>query len=235
MIESSFESALRDLAGPIAGTVDLSAPFATLFRVDGAAVSTLGGFLGSETLSASNAVALQIDEIQFDLGEGPCWDAMATGLPVLQPDIASGFHRWPMFVDALNAYGVTSIFAFPLRLGPLRIGAIDLYSHERTDLDEAESSRACRLADQVSRRVLRQALSSVHDEDIAASRPFTRRLIHQATGMVVSQLDISAEDAQLVIQGHAFAEGTTMMEVARLLIDRELVFTDPDAGEARDE
>jgi len=231
VIESTFESALRALAGPATGEVNLSAPFATLFRVDGAAVSTLGGFLGSETLSASSSVAAQIDELQFDLGEGPCWDAMYTGIPVLETDIASGFARWPMFVDAVSAHGVSSLFAFPLRLGPLHIGAIDLYSYEPTALDELESERACTLAEQVSRRVLRQALTAVRDGETAASRPFSRRLIHQATGMVVSQLDISVDDAELVIRGHAFAEGKTMMEVAQLLIDRELAFTNPDEGE----
>jgi hypothetical protein len=43
--------------------------------VDGASVSSLGDFLGTETLGASDEVVAKIDELQFDLGEGPCWDA----------------------------------------------------------------------------------------------------------------------------------------------------------------
>ena len=53
-----------------------SEPFVAFLPVTGAAVSTLGDVLGSETLSASDAHAARLDEVQFDLGEGPCWDAL---------------------------------------------------------------------------------------------------------------------------------------------------------------
>ena len=61
--------------------------FIDVFPVSGAAVSTVGEVLGSETLAASDERAARLDELQFDLGEGPCWDAMRSGTAVLQPDI----------------------------------------------------------------------------------------------------------------------------------------------------
>jgi hypothetical protein len=53
--------------------------------------------------------------------------------------------------------------------------------------------------------------------------PHSRRVIHQATGMVLAQLDLSAADARLVIEGHAFATGATVMDVAQRIVDRDLV------------
>ena len=50
-----------------------------VFPVTGSAVSTVGGFLGSETVAASDEYAARLDELQFDLGEGPCWDAVRSG------------------------------------------------------------------------------------------------------------------------------------------------------------
>ena len=42
--------------------------------------------------------------------------------------------------------------------------------------------------------------------------------------MVLAQLGIPAPDALLVIQGHAFAAGRSMQEIAEEIIDRRLSF-----------
>lgn len=204
---------------------DLSGPFVSLLPIDGAAVSTLGKLLGSETISASSPRAARIDEVQFDLGEGPCWDAMRSFSPVLEPDAGERWDRWPAFIDAIRSDGVTSIFAFPLHVGPLQIGAVDLFTESRSELSEEHTEQAAQLAERVSRQVLRTALIAATSEDQSA-RPFSRRLVHQATGMVVSQLEVSPEDAELIIKGHAFAQGKSMMEVAQQVIDRALNFRD---------
>jgi len=202
---------------------DLSVQFVSLLPVDGAAVSTLGKLLGSETISATSPLAARIDEMQFDLGEGPCWDAMRSFSPVIEPDLGDRWDRWPAFIDAIRSGGVTSIFAFPLHVGPLQIGAVDLFTQRRLELSADDTDRAARLAEKVSREVLRTALISATSAD-GLERPFSRRLVHQATGMVVSQLEVSAEDAELIIKGHAFAQGKSMMEIAQQVIDRNLNF-----------
>ncbi len=200
--------------------------FMNVLPVSGAAVSTLGEVMGSETLAASDAQAARLDELQFDLGEGPCWDAMATGAPILQPDIAkSGRSRWPSFSDSIVSEGVSSVFAFPLGVGPLRFGAIDLYSTDRVRLDDTQTRHAAAMADVVSRRILRRAITSVGVEPDDITNAFSRRLVHQATGMVLAQIDVSADDALLVIEGHAFAEGRLMMEIAQEIIGGQLRFS----------
>jgi hypothetical protein len=193
--------------------------------VDGASVSKVGGFLGTETLAATDATIARIDELQFDLGEGPCWDAIAALAPVLQPDVRAARKVWPAFSRRLQDHGVTAIFAFPLAVGPLRIGAIDLYSTEPTDLDGATTTQTTALASIISRHVLRDTLRAAGDGDTGLSGPYSRRTIHQATGFVIAQCGISAEDAYLLLQGHAFAEGTTMEEIAQDVVSGRLVFT----------
>lgn len=200
--------------------------FRNVFPVSGAAVSTLGEVMGSETLAASSTQAARLDELQFDLGEGPCWDAMTTGKAVLQPDIAGNGHsRWPSFSDALVSEGVSSVFAFPLGVGPLRFGAIDLYSTDRVRLDDTQTRHATAMADVVSRHVLRRAIASVGIEPDDTRNAFSRRLVHQATGMVLAQINVSADDALLVIEGHAFAAGRSTMEVAQEIIGGQLRFS----------
>ena len=204
--------------------------------VAGASISTLGGLLGSETLSASDEIIARVDEIQFDLGEGPCWDAMSTGRPVLEPDLR---HRtgasWPAFMRELTHGEVAALFAIPLSVGPLRLGAIDMYDVRPRSLDEGELRRAVALAAEVSRTVLRQAIEQSGLEEVPApSRPLSRRRIHQATGFVIAQLDVSAADAELLIQARAFAEGRSMLEVADEILTRRRRFT-VRGGEIEDE
>jgi hypothetical protein len=206
-----------------------SEPFVSFLPVTGAAVSTLGDVLGSETLSASDAHAARLDELQFDLGEGPCWDALRTAGPVSEPALRTrGAARWPAFTAAIRDHPVSSIFAFPLIVGPLRLGSVDLYSRDPVELDPQDSSRAAALAAVVGRHVLRGALSATapaHEED---ANPRSRRVIHQATGVVLAQLAIGPDDALLMIQGHSFATGRPMMDVAEAIVERRLTFRKKD-------
>jgi hypothetical protein len=225
-------------AGGVSGAVDALAalsgreselwrPVLEVIPVEGAAISTIADFLGMETVSASGALAARLDELQFDLGEGPCWDAMRQERPVLEPDIrASGRTDWPAFSRAIIEHDVGAIFAFPLVFGPLQLGAMDLYSHRPRELSPAEEQQSGILATVISRMVLDRAIRRADEPDILGEPDqFSRRLIHQATGMVLAQLDISAEDARLLIQGHAFALNRPMREIAEAILDRRLDFS----------
>jgi hypothetical protein len=192
--------------------------------VSGASISTFGPLLGAETISATDALALRVDELQFDLGEGPCWDALGTRRPVLQPDLGDdSLTSWPAFTNAVRAENIGAVFAFPLVFGPLDIGAVDLYSVDPVTLTREQQRQTLALSAIVSRILLRHALreSDGHSEPSM----FSRRLVHQATGMVLAQMGVSADDAHLLIQARAFAEGRTMQQVATDVVDRRIRFT----------
>lgn len=221
-----FQRAAEALSGAEDDSAVLARTLADFLPVTGASVSTLGDFLGTETVSASDATIARLDEAQFDLGEGPCWDALATLSPVLEPDLRERpGRRWPAFSRALEAHDVAAVFAFPLAVGPLRIGAIDLYSVEPTKLGEDTTTEATALASIISRHVLRGALRAAGTNEAFVGGPFSRRTVHQATGFVIAQCGVSAEDAHLLLQGHAFAEGVSMDEIAQEVLAGRLVFT----------
>lgn len=228
---TAFGAALEALDRSADSPKGFCRPFVDLFPVTGASVSTIGSLLGSETLSASDGVAARLDELQFDLGEGPCWDAVRSGLPVLEPDFsARSSARWPALSAAIRDEQLRSIFAFPLAVGPLRLGAVDLYSVEPVDLDQTQAEQADTMAGVIGRHVLRQALNAVGRDYDYRGNAFSRRMVHQATGMVLAQLDLSPDDARLVIQGHAFATSRSMMDVAQDIIEGRLSFSSEDDG-----
>lgn len=195
-------------------------------RVAGASISTMGGMLGAETLSATDPTIARVDELQLDLGEGPCWDALDAGRPVLEPDLLGSPRRyWPAFSPALRDQPIAALFAFPMSVGPFRIGAIDLYDVRPRELEEDDVAQVVQFAAVTGRQVLRRALQYTSIEEADLVPPHTRRVIHQATGFVIGQLGVAADEAELLIRASAFAEGRPMREIAEELVSRRRRFT----------
>ncbi|MBT1682459.1 GAF and ANTAR domain-containing protein [Curtobacterium flaccumfaciens] len=226
-MDDAFERALRALRSAEIADDELSRPFALALPMGGVSISTFGELCPSETVSATDEVATRIDEIQLDLSEGPCWTALATDAPVLETDLVQRPNAaWPAFNDAVRSEPVGAVFAFPVAFGPFPLGAIDVYVPEPATIEDDTVRQTMTLASAVSRRVLRRALRSIADEDDALldRSPSSRRVVHQATGVVLAQLDISPEDAYLLLQGHAFARRTTMRRVAEEILDGTVRF-----------
>jgi len=223
----AFSDALSRLAAAGPGD-DLCAAFVGAAGVSGAAISTLGRPLGSQTVCASNSLGARIDEIQIDLGEGPCWEALRTRLPVLESDIqreGSGL-RWPGAGEALRALDIGGLFAFPLFVGDLSVGSVDLYTHEPGSLSQGAVEDVTVLAAVASRHILRRALDLLEDtEEGMDDGPYSRREVHQASGMVAAQLAIAPDDAMLVLRGRAFSSGRSVGAIAADVVARRLTFT----------
>jgi hypothetical protein len=224
-----YSGAVLALEHATATGSDLCGPLVAALGVDGGAVSTLGEPLGSETVCASDDRAARLDEIQLDLGEGPCWEAMATRRPVLEPDVqGSADMTWPLARQAMHATGLGAVFAFPLVVAGLDLGAVDLYSRTARDISDREVADATTLTRIVARQVLRRALLAAEgpQEDTGAwGGRYSRREVHQATGMVVAQMGIPPTDALLVLRGHAFATGRPLRDVAEDVVGRTLDFS----------
>ena len=101
---------------------------ASVTRVSSAGVVLImhGRALG--TVCASDPVAETVEEMQYTFGEGPCVDAFSSRQPVLIPDLAAvDVVRWPGFRDGALAAGIRAAFGFPIFIGTVCIGALDLY------------------------------------------------------------------------------------------------------------
>lgn len=202
----------------------LCSGFLASLPVQHAAISTLGDPFEVETVCSSDAVAAQLDELQMDLGVGPCWQARATRSPVLVPDLQDSTRTsWPGLQVAVVAHGIRSAYAFPLSVGSLEIGAVDLYSTAPDALTDIDVAEATALAGEAAIQILQRTLASVDEAPENASWP--RRVVHQATGMVIAQLGVSAEDALLIIRAHAFAANRPVREVADDITARRIDFT----------
>lgn len=217
--------------------VTLCANFLDALPVTGAAVSVFGGAVPETVVCATDQLAARLDELQFDLGEGPRWEAARTRSPVLEPRVRDGTHPlWPVFFSALLDTEVEALYVFPLVLGALDVGIVELYSTIPGALDRADRANALVLANKTAWNLLDRLLRVKEAADTtpttevpaAESSPLSRREIHQATGMVLVQMDVTPTDALLLLRGHAFAHGKTVRAIAGDVVARRLHFTPED-------
>ena len=117
-----------------------------LLPVTGAGVSLISIDAAPQYVAASNARALLFEQLQSDLGEGPCQLAFSSGEAVSIPDLAAD-GRFPSFGEAALAGGLAAAFTFPLRAIDSRLGALDLYRDTPGRLEPGDLMAAQTLAD----------------------------------------------------------------------------------------
>jgi hypothetical protein len=208
----------------------LCGPCLSVLPVTGAAVALVHGPMHTETVCATDRVAARIDELQFDLGEGPCWEAFAAGRPVLVPDLHHGPHpRWPVFAGSVRAVPAGALFAFPLRVGTTGFGTLDLYRSTPGPLDDAAVHDARVLADTVAGELVRRILAAPppgDGPDPWLEDPADRRQVLQATGMVMAQLHLPAGAACARLRAHAFATDATLADTAAGVLNHRFRLAD---------
>jgi hypothetical protein len=203
-----------------------------LASVTGAGLSLMTKAGNSGIVYATDAVAEQIEELQFSLGEGPCVDAFSTGHPVFIADLddpSEGVaERWPGFISGAAALGVRAVFAFSLTIGAIRIGAMDLYRCDPGPLGEDELAAALLAADVAALSLLDLDSGAGGFADMPHDRSTYRLEVHQATGMVKVQVGRSMGDALLLLRARAFADGRSVASVAADVVSGRLRFPEED-------
>lgn len=198
----------------------------------GAGVSVLAGEGMRGVAAVSEPAYEPLEDLQFTLGEGPCLDAFASGLPVLVPDLLDGaVGRWPGYAPALHDRGVQAVFAFPLQIGAARLGALDVFRVAPGSLTAGEFRDALTFADVAVTTLLdgqaRAAPGAAADGlDEAMGQ---RAEVFQAQGMVAVQLGISLADALARLRAYAYAQDRALGDVARDVVARRLSF---DSGQS---
>ncbi|HCT75048.1 MAG TPA: GAF domain protein [Micromonosporaceae bacterium] len=188
--------------------------------ISGISIVVVGGINVSGLVSAAGQRSERLAELQLTMGEGPGTDAYRTGQPVLIADLSAveSQGRWPGFASAAVDLGVKAMFGFPLQLGAIRIGTLDLHRVITGPLSGEELPIALVCAEAATMLLLGAA--AMPGDSLLSHRA----VIHQATGMVMVQLESNIEEAFVRLRAHAYASGQPLGELAQDVVDRRMRF-----------
>jgi GAF domain-containing protein len=193
--------------------------------VSGAGIMLMSGDVPRGSLGTSDEVSGLIEELQYTLGEGPCVDAYQQDRVVAEPDLADPVtRRWVAFTPPVLRAGVRALFGFPLRIGTVRLGALNLYRDRPGPLSGQQHADALGLASMAARWVLEAqaaASSGAVPSQLETDADF-RFVVHNAAGMISVQQAITVTDALIRLRAYAFSHDRLLSDVAQDVVDRKL-------------
>jgi GAF domain-containing protein len=195
--------------------------------MSGAGIMLMTDDVPRGAVCTSNHVSDLIEQLQFQLGEGPCVDACRQDRPILEPDLATPLvPRWLAFREPAVKAGVRAIFGFPLEVGAVRLGALNLYCDRPGPLSDEQHADALVMASIVAQALLAIQANAPAGQlaaELEVGADFNYG-VHQASGMVAAQLDVDVGQALIRLRAYAFGHDRQLAEVAKDIVARRLRF-----------
>lgn len=182
-------------------------------NADGVGLAVISSEGVPEPTFVSDSRSRLIEDLQFTLGEGPCVDAVRSGSPVLLDDlraVTDATRRWPTFAREAESSGVRAVFAFPVRVGAIALGVLDLYRSRPGTLGADELASVLRTVDRIAAVLL--DVSAAGGDGV--TEPAYRMVVHQAAGMVMAQSQTNIASALARLRATAFSEGIPINDLA---------------------
>lgn len=177
---------------------------------------------GDLRLAASSSEAMRVVELfELQAQEGPCLDAYRTGERVAHENLRAGSGRWPQFATVALEAGFSSVFALPLRLRDITIGALNLVSVEETPMDEADVLVAQAFADLATISVVQQrATADAQRVNEQLTHALTSRVvIEQAKGVIFERAGVDMAEAFSRLRAYARNNNLKLTDVCQAAVD----------------
>ncbi len=170
---------------------------------------------GPRAIASSSESAKLADEMQYDLGEGPCLTAALQGEVVQINDLAAD-ERWPAYGREIVRHGILSLLAVPIPLpGKTKCG-INIYAPERHDFSDEDTETVREFARQASAAVqlaIRIGEMQTRTEDLIAAMR-SRTVIDIAIGIVMGQSRCTQAEAFSVLRSASSHRNMKLRDVA---------------------
>ncbi|MFI1189902.1 GAF and ANTAR domain-containing protein [Streptomyces californicus] len=206
--QSSVEATMERISG---SATDL------VVGCDAAGILVLSG-TRSVSLAPSEGLVAELDRLQRELGQGPCFDAArrSTGERVFRiADFSEAEPRWPAFVPEARKRGVGSMMGFLLYTEDEDFGALNFYSRRPGAFTE-ESERAGVLLASHAAVALSAARTHAQMEQALA----TRHQIGQAMGLLMARHNVPENEAFNRLRRFSQENNMKLREVARLVCEQ---------------
>jgi GAF domain-containing protein len=193
--------------------------------MSGAGIMLMCGDVPQGSVCTTDEVSALIEDLQYTLGEGPCVDAFHHDRVVLEPDLADpATPRWFGFTPPAVEAGVRAVVGFPMRVGSVRLGAVNLYRDRPGPLSNDQHADGLVMADLAARWVIdaqAEAPPGALAEEVEVGADF-HFVVQNAAGMVAAQLGVSVTEALIRLRAYAFSHDRPLDDIARNVVAHTL-------------
>ncbi|MGZ8737678.1 MAG: GAF and ANTAR domain-containing protein [Nocardioides sp.] len=168
---------------------------------------------GIDTPAGSDERLNRIDELQFRLREGPCFDALRTHETVHSRDLATD-ERWPTWGPLVaKEIGVVCIVSYRLFTTEDTLGALNLYAREPDAFDTDDIYNGQALAAHVA-----VALAASQNAEHLEIAIVNRTVIGRAEGILMERFDLAPDQAFAVLRRVSQRRNVRLNRVAEELV-----------------
>jgi transcriptional regulator with GAF, ATPase, and Fis domain len=173
----------------------------------------------NSTVACSDELATEVNDLQYQLLEGPILTALKDGIEVRAGDLASE-DRWPRFAAAAAERGVRSCLSLPLIARDETVGALTLYAMTPEAFGEEETRRAEKFADPAAGALalgLRLVTYADLIDQLRASLA-SRAVIDQAVGVIMGQERCTQDKAFSALRTASQNRNVKLRDIAREVV-----------------
>jgi len=217
----TLADALTRAAAQINGTSNLQETLDSIVRAtrssvpgfDQVGISTTHRDGTIETRAGTGDLVWQLDALQYELREGPCYDAVTQEHEVLAEHVRHD-QRWPRYVPRAAQLGLRSQLGLHLYDDGRTIGGLNLYStmSDEVDPDEVQVARLFAVHASI-------ALGHAQKEQQLGEAVASRKVIGQAIGIVMERYHVDEDRAFQFLVRASSTSNHKLRDVARQLVD----------------
>ncbi|ORB67688.1 GAF and ANTAR domain-containing protein [Mycolicibacterium tusciae] len=160
----------------------------------------------------TDPIVAKLDELQSELGAGPCITALRKHHTVRIDDMSTET-RWPQFCRQAAELGVHSLLSFQLFVRSQNLGALNLYAAETHVFSDESTEIGTILAQHAAVAIIGVANLNQFKSAVAS-----RDIIGQAKGILMERLNTDADQAFALLLGVSQDTNTKLVEVARFVV-----------------
>ncbi len=210
----------QDPAKTLEGVV--SAAIALVPGAQEGSISVVHGRRKVHSEAASSEFASRLDELQEEVGEGPCLSAVYEQQTVRLKDTRTE-ERWPLFSTKASEAGAGSVLSLQLFVEGDNLGALNLYAKDPDAFDEESEHVGLLFASHAA-----IAYAAARTESRLLRAVGTREVIGQAQGILMERRKITADQAFARLVRASQHQNVKLRDVAERLVQTGELGPSPD-------
>jgi GAF domain-containing protein len=168
----------------------------------------------------TDPTAPEVDQAQYDTGEGPCLEAFQDQrVTAIESTLEDG--KWPEFRRTAAAHGIHSTLSFPLVVDRKSVGAMNLYARTERAFSDHDADTGMQFAAQAAIVLANaQAYWDAHELSTQLGEALAHRaVIEQAKGILMASRRCSPDDAFQILVTASQRENVKLRAIAQRMVD----------------